>query len=68
MDTVKNAEPKTIIIMIVIKIPMDHFNTGHLLEPVFRASQKRAISTGKTKNSVHPTQARRMQSPVRPVH
>jgi hypothetical protein len=43
MDTVKNAEPKTIIIMIVIKIPMDHFNTGHLLEPVFRASQKRAI-------------------------
>ena len=27
MDTVKNAEPKTIIIMIVIKIPMDHLNT-----------------------------------------
>jgi hypothetical protein len=54
---VKNAGPKRTIVVTVMKK-----SEGPLsMDPVVRTNYRMAILTGKRRNSVHPTQVRRMQ-------
>ena len=62
MMSVKNAEPKTSSMVIVMK----NMVGPSLIEPVRRASQYRMRLTMKRRNNVHPTQVRRIQSAMRP--
>ena len=72
MMSVKNADPNRIIITAVMKKTVGPLSTIHisidasrgeennLLDPVFRASHRTAIFTGKSIKSVHPTHVNKM--------
>lgn len=62
MISVKNAEPKTVSMVTVMKNMVGPLSR----DPVDRASHNKAAFTGKRRKSVHPTQHRSMYNAVRP--
>jgi len=63
MTSVKNADPKTIRIVNVMKNIVGPFS----IEPVLRATQKSTLRTKNSMKSVHPTQTNKIHTAVSPL-
>jgi len=62
MTSVKNADPNIRSITNVMKL----FDGPSVIEPVWMATHKTTLFTGKSKNNVHPTQVNRIHRAVSP--